>query len=494
MSNEETTPRPSRRGARRDPSISAPTEKPFLRSTLPTLVRRIARISRALGGLALTLPLPVLLAAPLVAFAQAPAPTPSPIPTPAAAPAVTPDLSTEPPPAPPKSTFDELVAAAISGKPIVDVVLRWEYAKQDQQQHSHGATARTRLGYQTGEFRGFTALAEMVNTVSPKPSAYYDGVENNDGPQTLVADPERTDFNQGWLQFAKKDWAGLNVRGGRQRINLDDDRWIGNVGWRQNEQTFDAGRVQSTLGVEKLLAQYIYTWEVNRIFADKGPDIRHDFDPRGHFLNVAYAHGPAWNAVGFAYLTDPDQDTFRSFGSQTYGVRFTGAIPVNEKLSFPYSASYAYQEDWGNNEVSYGAHYGWVELGPKLAGIGGLSVGYEHLGSDTDAVVVTPFATAHKFNGYADAFLNNGGNRGLRDLFVNLAPALPLAKTTLVLSFHQFWDDQGGDDLGREYDAVATYALNPYITFLWKGAYFDGGHKPAFPKVTRSTLQVTFKF
>ncbi len=407
-----------------------------------------------------------------------------------------PAVAEEPAPAPPpeKSAFDELLAAAVGGKPIVDVVARWEYAKQDQQQHSHSATLRTRLGYQTGAFHGFTALAEMANTVSPKPSGYFDGVENNDGPQTIVADPERTDFNRGWLQYTKKEWAGLELRGGRQRIKLDDDRWIGNVGWRQNEQTFDAARIQSTLGVEKLLAQYVYTWEVNRIFADQGPASREDFNPRAHFIHVAYAHSPALTAVGFAYLIDPDQDFFRSFGTQTYGTRLTGAIPAGEKLSFPYKLSYAYQEDWGNNPTSYGAHYAYLEAGPQLAGIGGVSLGYEHLGSDTDAVVQTPFSTAHAFNGFADAFLNNGGNRGLRDLFVSVAPAIPAKGVSLKLTFHQFWDDQGGDDLGQEYDLVTAWAVNAWIELLWKAAYYDGGHKPAFSKVTRSTLQTTFKF
>ena len=307
-----------------------------------------------------------------------------------------------PAPAEPKSAFGELLDAAIGGKPILDVVFRWEYAKQDAQQTSHAATARTRLGYQTGEFRGVSGLAEMVNTVSPKPSGYFDGVENNEGPQTLVADPERTDVNRAWLQFAKKEWAGLVVKGGRERFNFDDERWIGSVGWRQNEQTFDAAHVQTTLGVDKLLVQYFHTWEVNRIFADQGPAIREDFNPRGHFLNAGYALSPAFNAVGFAYLIDPDQDVFRSFGSQTYGVRFTGAIPINERLSLPYKASYAYQEDWGNNATSYGAHYFWLESGLAFAKVVTVSAGYEHLGSDTDSVVVTPFATAHKFNGYSD--------------------------------------------------------------------------------------------
>ncbi len=396
--------------------------------------------------------------------------------------------------APPDGVFDELLGAFIGGEPLADVVLRWEYAKQDQQQHSHGATARTRLGYRTDAFRGFTALAEMVNTVSPKPSGYFDGVEDNEGPQTLVADPERTDFNQGWLQFVRSDWAGLELRGGRQRINLDDDRWIGSVGWRQNEQTFDAARFQTTLGIEALRAQYIYTWEVNRIYADQGPPNRLDFDPRGHFLNLSYSRDPATKLVVFAYLLDPDQDFFRSFASQTYGTRLTGSLALREGVALPFQVSYAYQEDWGNNQVSYGAHYAALEGGVELAAVGGFSVGYEHLGSDTDAVVVTPLATAHKFNGFADAFLDNGGTRGLRDLYFSLAPAIPGGGMSLELTFHQFWDDQGGDDLGREYDLVGSWSPNAYVTFLWKAAYFDGGRKPAYSKITRSTLQVTFRF
>ena len=60
--------------------------------------------------------------------------------------------------------------------------------------------------------------------------------------------------------------------------------------------------------------------------------------------------------------------------------------------------------------------------------------------------------------------------------------------------FHQFWDDQGGDNLGQEYNGLVTYKLNKYVSFLWKTAYYDGGNKPAFSKRTRSILQTTFKF
>jgi hypothetical protein len=61
--------------------------------------------------------------------------------------------------------------------------------------------------------------------------------------------------NESESTFEKQGWAGLKLKAGRQRIKLDDDRWVGNVGWRQNEQTYDAARLQTNLG---FLYQFAY--------------------------------------------------------------------------------------------------------------------------------------------------------------------------------------------------------------------------------------------
>ena len=106
----------------------------------------------------------------------------------------------------------------------------------------------------------------------------------------------------------------------------------------------------------------------------------------------------------------------------------------------------------------------------------------------------TPFATAHKFNGFADAFLDNGGPRGLRDVFISITPAIPIEKLKLSAIFHQFYSDQGGDDLGQEYDAVATYDINQYLQVLYKVAYYDEGNRRSPSSRVRSILQTTFKF
>ncbi len=57
----------------------------------------------------------------------------------------------------------------------------------------------------------------------------------------VVADEEAYEINR--FQFTNTSLPGTTLTLGRQRILLDDQRFIGNSGWRQNEQTFDAFRM-----------------------------------------------------------------------------------------------------------------------------------------------------------------------------------------------------------------------------------------------------------
>lgn len=388
--------------------------------------------------------------------------------------------------------------ALAKGNPIFDVNFRWEYAKTDTLQHSHGATVRTRLGYETMAFYGFTGLAEMINTASPKPSGYFDGTGNNSAGRSQVSDPERTDVNRVWLQFAKEEWADLELKTGRQRVIFDDARFIGNVGWRQNEQTFDAVSVQTSLGMENLVVQYVYAWEVNRIFADQGgPENVRDYGPKSHFVNLKYRMAEALEIVGFFYHISPNSNAYAIQASQTYGTRLTGRVKASEesRLFLDYQVSAAYQRDAGRNPEDVDTYYLMLEPAIGVKAIGKLAVGYEVLGSDNgDAVIATPFSTAHKFNGFADVFLNNGGPRGLRDVYVRVIPEVPVDGATFEFQFHQFYDDTGGDNLGQEYDFVTSYQVNEYLGFLYKFAYFDGGKNRSPLTTTRSILQTTIKF
>ena len=104
----------------------------------------------------------------------------------------------------------------------------------------------------------------------------------------------------------------------------------------------------------------------------------------------------------------------------------------------------------------------------------------------------TPLATAHKFNGFADAFLNNGGARGLRDLAFTVAPELPW-KFKGKLIYHEFWRDDGGGRLGGEFDAVVSRPFNKYLSGLAKFSVFDGTSKGPSDR-WRLVFDLTFKY
>jgi hypothetical protein len=300
--------------------------------------------------------------------------------------------------------------------------------------------------------------------------------------------------NRFWLMLDRKDWGGTSIKVGRQRIKLDDDRWVGNVGWRQNEQTYDAVRFQSHLGHDRLLVQYVFSWETHRIFGDRGPANRRDFGMKSHFMNISYDFGAFLRATHFVYLIDADKP-FSRFTTNTFGVRLSGSAPLSDRLASVYEASWAYQQDGGDGTPDYDAFYYHFAAGLDIARIGLVKVGYEVLGSDGgNAQVMTPLATVHKYNGYADAFLTNGGPSGLRDIYVVVAPILPIKAVKLKLIFHQFYSDQGSNNLGQEIDVVAQYRCNQYLSFMYKLAYYDEGGSRSPESLTRHFLQTTLRF
>lgn len=366
---------------------------------------------------------------------------------------------------------------------------RMELADFDGLHSSEAYTVRTRLGIGTKPFYGLSFYAEGENTFSFADNEYFDAVESPTG-QAPIADPENTEVNQLFLRYQNKDALGLDIKGGRQRIKLDDDRFVGNVGWRQNEQTYDAGLI-TVSPVEKLTATYGYIWDVQRIFGDQGPPNRRDWDSQSHIIRFAYDGIEGMKIVAFTYLLDFDNSPGNS--SNSYGFRVSGKQALDGPLSLIYAGSYALQTDAASNPVNYTAHYVAAEGGLNHSDVGTVAVGYELLSSDDGkARFVTPLATAHKFNGWADAFLNNGGPNGLQDIYFSLAPKLPWGlKGKLV--YHHFRSDEGNDSLANEIDFVVKKPINKNLTILTKGAWFDGTSRGPTDR-WRFWLEMTIKY
>ncbi len=371
-----------------------------------------------------------------------------------------------------------------AGKLSVQSRLRWEYADQDNLRDANAFTLRTRLGFTTAPFDGWQAMVEGENTSILGPSENYNAAGTNPGGagRTVIADPPGTDVNQAWLSYTALD---ATLKGGRQRLVLDNARFVGDSGWRQNMQTFDAATLTAK-PLKNVSVFYGYVWRVSRVYGDK--PAQPDFNSRSHLVNVSYTGWAAGKLTAYAYLLDFSNSAANS--SATYGANFAGAAPVTRDVKLTYRAEYATQRDAGNNPVRYSADYGDAELGVAFAAWD-FGVGYEVLGSDGGRKgFATPLATLHAFNGWADLFLATPA-RGLRDASASVgfgaASAFPAR-----LVYHEFRSDRGDLDYGREWDAQLSHKFGRYWTILAKVARYDG--KPPFFDTDRLWLQTEFSF
>ncbi len=356
------------------------------------------------------------------------------------------------------------VAEGVTLDPILAARLRYESVDAANFPNSADAlTIRARAGAEL-KFSGFSILAEGEGTLALADD-YNDTLPDNGvEPFPVVADPENFELNRLQVSYMKN---GTGVTIGRQRVVLDNARFVGNVGWRQNEQTFDAVRGQAKLGVVILDATYSISQRT--VFGVDSPNEHFDGD-------FVFLQGgvdlPVVDAKAFAYLLD--YDTRLAFSSQTYGTLATAVIDIPTVGKLNLLASFATQSDYGANPVSYDAEYINAQAGLTVLGFG-LTAGYEELGSDGGvAAFQTPLATLHAFNGWADLFLTTPAN-GLRDYYGGISktfglPFLPGIKADLV--YHQFDSDFGGIDYGSEWDASLGFKLGP-VSLMAKYANYD---------------------
>ncbi|MEL1249384.1 alginate export family protein [Aurantiacibacter gilvus] len=357
----------------------------------------------------------------------------------------------------------EEVALGDAGNLVITGTARLRLETVDQDNavgDAEAVTLRGRLGgaLQFGNFEVFgeaeltTSLIDNFNDTLPG-----NGIE----PYSVVADPDNLELNRLHVSY-KVDGNGVTV--GRQRIILDNARFVGNVGWRQNEQTFDAVRGQASIGPVSLDASYSNSQRT--IF---GVDSPNEFFDGDFVLLNAGVDTEVVDASAFAYLID--YDVRLGMSSDTYGFRAVVSVP-GAPVTVTLSA--ATQEDAGGNPTPYSAEYYNVELGGSVAGFN-LKAGYEELGSDGGvAAFQTPFATLHAFNGWADTFLVTPAN-GLRDYYGSASrrftvPGLTTFTATVV--YHEFESDFGGINYGSEIDASLGFRAGP-LGIVAKFASYD---------------------
>lgn len=316
---------------------------------------------------------------------------------------------------------------------------------------------RLRLGYLTPEFHGFQGFAEYETNQDFGANTYNSARNGKTGFETIV-DPQEHELNRFWLSY--KGFADTEIKVGRQRIKLDNDRFIGNVGWRQMEMTYDAVLVtnkslpNTTVKVGYInQAQTIHSY----VQAMQTP-----------IVNIAYKIDGYGKLVGYSYLIDNNEAHNKS--NQTYGVYFDGKKKLDDDISALYRLEYAYQKDYEQNPNDYEVDYYHLVGGASVYGITA-KVGMEQLGgTGSGQAFQTPLATAHAFNGWADQFLATPKD-GIRDVYALLSTKVKGVK--LMGVYHEFSDDTGSMDYGKEWDFLAVKKFGKHYKLLAKYAYFD---------------------
>ncbi|MBH1962560.1 MAG: alginate export family protein [Rhodocyclales bacterium] len=348
---------------------------------------------------------------------------------------------------------DSFMDALTGGKPSLDVRYRYESVDQNNAlKNADASTLRLRFGYETGEYKGFGVMLEGEH-LSAIGDDDYNSTTNKKTTYSIVADPEFTEVNQAYLSFS--GLPNTKLKYGRQRILLDNQRFIGNVGWRQNEQTFDAFTVvNKSLPATTITAGYIYN--VNRVFSHHSKVPVATFANVGKakmsspILNISYKGFSAGEIVGYGYFLD--YENFATNSTQTIGLRFKGEKPVFTGYKALYTAEYAQQSDYKSNPASYDVDYYLFE-GGLAKGVHSVKLGYEFLEGNGVKSFQTPLATLHAFNGWADVFLATPAN-GLKDTYLGVGSAVYGVKLDAV--YHDYRADRTSARYGTEWNLQAT--------------------------------------
>ncbi|WP_445360723.1 alginate export family protein [Microbulbifer sp. EKSA005] len=335
-----------------------------------------------------------------------------------------------------------------------DILVDDTVDQYDMEEEAVASTLRTRLNWRSGSYRGFTGFLEM-DDVTAIGNDSYNSTTNGNIDRPVVVDPEGTEINQAYIRYS-----GGNsiITAGRQRINLDGQRFVGGVGWRQNEQTYDGVRYQYG-SADSFQLDYSYVYNVNRIFGEDsaGSDMGGDIQ----LLHAIYPVAENHKISAFVYNLDLEDLTDNA--SRTYGVDYKGKFgPIKANLS------YAHQSDIGDNQYDYSANYYLAELGADLGPVAA-KLGYEVLGSDNDVGFKTPLATLHKFQGFTDKFLGTPAD-GVEDLYVG--GSMKVAGGKLGLTYHNFEAAEGSVSYGDEWNLSYGHKITDDISALVKYATY----------------------
>ncbi|MBM5810348.1 MAG: hypothetical protein FJ191_00030 [Gammaproteobacteria bacterium] len=372
----------------------------------------------------------------------------------------------------------------------LDLRLRHEAVEQAGLPADAGAnTLRLRLNLATGKVNSFAAFFELDH-LQVLGSDNYNSTRNGRTRYPIVADPEGTDLNQAYVEYTGLPKTA--VRLGRQRIRHDGERHIGSVGWRQNEQTYDALTISNT-GIPGLTLNYSYVTAVRRVFGPDSGSPPADFDSDSHLLHLRFTKLPVGALSAYFYRLDFDDAP--QLSSNTVGLRYDGSRKLGAGPEITWGLEFARQQDAAASQANIDAAYRQVEIGLKWPAFG-IVAGQEVLDGEsgtfsalTNPAFQTPLATLHKWQGWADKFLTTP-SAGIDDRYVGINGKF--AGFTAQAVWHDFQAEATAQDYGTELDVSIGRKFAKRYDVLVK--YADYETDGLFTDTSKFWLQVGAAF
>jgi hypothetical protein len=350
--------------------------------------------------------------------------------------------------------------------PTLDLRLRDELVDDAAfADNAQALTLRVRAGWRLPLGARWRGLVELEHT-SHLGAEDFNSTANGRAGFPTIADADNTELNQAWLAWAPGDATQVTL--GRQRLLYDNQRFIGNAGWRQNEQTFDALDAQHrTAGGWRL--RYSYLDGVQRVFAgDHATDTSAHWALGAHLLNVGHALGPG-SLTGYAYWIE--NRTLPASSHRDLGLRYTLRHEAKAGPGWFANLEFATQAPYADGRDGNDADYALAEGGMLWHGHA-FKLGYELLGGDGRYGFATPLASLHAFNGWADRFTSTPAV-GLDDRYLGWNKTY--GKLEAAVAWHDYRSDVQARDLGDEWNASVGWRPTPHWLLLAKAADYHAG-------------------
>ncbi len=344
------------------------------------------------------------------------------------------------------------------------------------------STLRLQAGFETGVWNGFSAVVEG-ELVRPVGDEQFNSTTNGQTQYPVVADPETTEINQAYVYYRRNQ---LHVIAGRQVLPIRNERFLGSVDFRQNQQTYDALMLMHR-GAAGVIVAYGYMDGIRRFLGDDHP--AGDLDMSAHMLHIEYPFDNGDTLTTYAHYLDMQTLPLTTRSHRNLGIRYEGSFDTTF-AKWLYHLEFADQSSHADGASTIDADYFRAELGPRFANQWLLLVGLENMGGDGTYGFQTPFATGHAYNGRADIFATGTPPAGLRDSYLSLRA--PVGGTSVELAYHQFDSDQGGIDYGDEIDFIVSHRFMERFQLIFELADYRANSFAA--DTTRVSLSIRFEY